>query len=68
MKPSEVRGRFGLQFRPDLLLKDVCPGDFVALAIPGGFFGAANRRNETATKWDDRGLWHPDEKHELFLR
>ena len=57
----EVKGRFGLQIRPDLLLKDVRPGDFAALAIPGGFFGAANRRNETATKWDERSLWHLDE-------
>jgi 4-methyl-5(b-hydroxyethyl)-thiazole monophosphate biosynthesis len=39
MRP-EVRGRFGLQIRPDLLLKDVLPGDFAALAIPGGFFSA----------------------------
>jgi hypothetical protein len=36
--PPEVKGRFGLQIRPDLLLKDVRPGDFAALAIPGGFF------------------------------
>jgi 4-methyl-5(b-hydroxyethyl)-thiazole monophosphate biosynthesis len=35
-----VKGRFGLQIRPDLLLKDVLPGDFAALAIPGGFFSA----------------------------
>jgi 4-methyl-5(b-hydroxyethyl)-thiazole monophosphate biosynthesis len=36
----EVKGRFGLQIRLDLLLKDVRPGDFAALAIPGGFFSA----------------------------
>lgn len=36
----EVKGRFGLKIHPDLLLKDVRPGDFAALAIPGGFFSA----------------------------
>jgi 4-methyl-5(b-hydroxyethyl)-thiazole monophosphate biosynthesis len=36
----EVKGRFGLQIRPDLLLRDVRPGEYAALAIPGGFFSA----------------------------
>jgi 4-methyl-5(b-hydroxyethyl)-thiazole monophosphate biosynthesis len=36
----EVKGRFGLRIRPDVLLKDVRPGEYAALAIPGGFFGA----------------------------
>ena len=37
---SEVKGRFGLQIRPDVLLRDVRPGEYAALAIPGGFFSA----------------------------
>jgi protein deglycase len=36
----EVKGRFGLQIRPDVLLRDVRPGEYAALAIPGGFFSA----------------------------
>jgi 4-methyl-5(b-hydroxyethyl)-thiazole monophosphate biosynthesis len=36
----EVKGRFGLQIRLEVPLKDVRPGDFAALAVPGGFFSA----------------------------
>lgn len=32
-----VNGRFGLQIKTDLLVEDVDPQDYVALAIPGGF-------------------------------
>ena len=35
-----MKGRFGLQIRPDLLLKGVLPEEYAALAVPGGFFSA----------------------------
>jgi len=34
---GEVRGRFGLRILTDLLLHEVNPRDYAALAVPGGF-------------------------------
>lgn len=34
---KEVRGSFGIRIVPDMLLADVKPEEFAALAVPGGF-------------------------------
>lgn len=60
---SIIKGRFGLEVKPDISIEQVNPADYAALAIPGGFhshgFDEAydNRLRDLATAIHRQGGW-----------
>ncbi|MCB1872269.1 MAG: DJ-1/PfpI family protein [Gammaproteobacteria bacterium] len=60
---SIIKGRFGLEVKPDISIEQVNPADYAALAIPGGFhshgFDEAydNRLRDLATAIHGQGGW-----------
>lgn len=60
---TKVRGRFGLEIKPDILFDEINPANFSALAIPGGFhshgFDEAydDRLRTLARSFHQQGSW-----------